>query len=131
MVLLVLLYVLQGLSFGFFLMSVPVIFKKYLTYSELGVLMMCTAPFSFKVFWSPLVEFYYNERFGKRKSWIVPTQLLLVAMLYYFKENLEQLLLSKQVELASAILTAIIFVITCQDIAVDAWAIESLHPENA
>ena len=52
-------------------------------------------------------------------------------MLYYFKENLEQLLLSKQVELASAILTAIIFVITCQDIAVDAWAIESLHPENA
>ena len=72
-ILLIVLYTIQGLTIGFFLMSVPVIFKKYLTYSELGVLMMCTAPFSFKVFWSPLVEFYYLKSFGKRKSWIVPT----------------------------------------------------------
>jgi MFS transporter, PAT family, solute carrier family 33 (acetyl-CoA transportor), member 1 len=76
---------------------VPVIFKKYLTYSELGVMMMCTAPFSFKVFWSPLVEFYYSEKFGKRKSWIVPTQIVLVVMLYYLKENLEELLITKEI----------------------------------
>ena len=28
-------------------------------------------------------------------------------------------------------MTVIIFVITCQDIAVDAWAVEMLHPDNA
>ena len=28
-------------------------------------------------------------------------------------------------------LTGVIFVITCQDIAVDSWAIEMLHPDNA
>jgi len=61
------------MSFGLFCYSVPILFKKYLTYSEIGILMMCTIPFSFKVFWSPLVEFYYNKSFGKRKSWIVPT----------------------------------------------------------
>ena len=94
-ILLVVLYALQGLAFGFFLMSVPVLFKKYLSYSELGVIMMCTAPFSFKVFWSPLVEFYYFESFGKRKSWIVPSQLILVVLLYYFRENLESLLIAK------------------------------------
>ena len=70
--LLIVLYSLQGLPIGFFLVSVPVIFKKYLTYSEIGVIMMCTLPFSLKVLWSPFVEFYYSEKFGKRRSWIVP-----------------------------------------------------------
>jgi MFS transporter, PAT family, solute carrier family 33 (acetyl-CoA transportor), member 1 len=129
--LLIALYALQGLSLGFFLMSVPIIFKKYLTYSELSVIMMSTAPFSFKVLWSPVIEFYHFKRFGKRKSWIVPTQLLMAAMVLYFKENLEQLLIEKQVYLVATILTSIVFVITCQDIAVDAWAVEMLHPENS
>ena len=59
LVLLSALYMLQGLSLGFFLVGFPVVFKKYLTYSELGVIMMCTMPFSFKLFWSPIIEFYH------------------------------------------------------------------------
>ena len=107
------LYTLQGLCAGFFMISVPIIFKKYLTYSELSVIMMCTAPFTFKVFWSPVVEFFYNQKFGRRKSWIVPTQLVIVAMIYYLKDNLEQLLMDKHVFTVAALLTSIIFVITC------------------
>ena len=70
--LLVILYGFQGLPLGFFLSSVPIIFKKYLTYSEIGEIMICTMPFSFKVLWSPFVEFYHIKWIGKRKSWIVP-----------------------------------------------------------
>ncbi len=93
--------------------------------------MMCTMPFSLKVLWSPFVEFYYSERFGKRRSWIVPMQLILCVLLYVLKEYLEDWLITGQVKLVSYMLTAVIFVITCQDIAVDSWAIEMLHPSNA
>ena len=59
MILLVILYSFQGLPLGFFLTTVPILFKKYLSYNEIGVIMMCTMPFSFKVLWSPFVEFYH------------------------------------------------------------------------
>jgi hypothetical protein len=130
LLLLVALYMLQGLSLGFFLMGFPVVFKKYLSYSELGVIMMCTMPFSFKLLWSPLVEFYHLRSLGgKRKSWVIPTQLVMFLMLYYMKDHFEQMLIDKQIEYITIILTAIVFVITCQDIAVDAWAIEMLHKD--
>ena len=85
MVLLVILYSFQGLPLGFFLSSVPIIFKKYLTYSQIGEIMLCTMPFSFKVLWSPFVEFYHFKSIGKRKSWIIPTQLLMCIILFYLQ----------------------------------------------
>ena len=131
MILLVLLYSLQGLPLGFFLSTVPILFKKYLTYNEIGVIMMCTIPFSFKVLWSPFVEFYHFESVGKRKSWIIPTQLLMCVILFWLRNNLEQLLIDKEVHLVSTLMTALVFIITCQDIAVDSWAVEMLLPQFA
>ena len=45
--------------------------------------------------------------------------------------NLEQLLVNKQVWEVMGLLTFFVFIVTCQDIAVDSWAIEMLHPCNA
>ena len=73
MILLVILYSFQGLPLGFFLSTVPILFKKYLSYSQIGEIMLCTMPFSFKILWSPFVEFYHIESIGKRKTWIIPT----------------------------------------------------------
>ena len=131
MILLVILYSFQGLPLGFFLSSVPIIFKKYLTYSQIGEIMLCTMPFSFKVLWSPFVEFYSIEWIGKRKTWILPTQIIMCFILFYLKENVEQLLVDQEVNSVSMLLTFLVFVITCQDIAVDSWAVEMLHPCNA
>ena len=70
--LLVILYSFQGLTFGFFMSTIQIVFKKYLSYTELGVLSWCSMPFSLKLLWAPLIEKYYSKSFGKRKSWIVP-----------------------------------------------------------
>ena len=113
MVLLVILYSFQGLPLGFFLSTVPILFKKYLTYNEIGVIMMCTMPFSFKVLWSPFVEFYHIQSVGKRRSWIIPTQLIMCVILYFLRNNLEQLLIDKQVHFVSTLLTSLVFIITC------------------
>lgn len=93
--------------------------------------MLCTMPFSFKVLWSPFVEFYHFESIGKRKSWIIPTQLIMCAILFYLCFHLEELLVDQKVAYVSSLLTFLVFIITCQDIAVDSWAIEMLHPCNA
>ena len=113
MALLIILYAFQGLPLGFFLTTVPLLFKKYLTYSEVGIIMMCTMPFSFKVFWSPFVEFYSIEWIGKRKSWIIPIQILMCAILFYLRNNLEQLLIDQEVQFVAVLLTALVFIITC------------------
>jgi hypothetical protein len=68
---------------------VPILFKKDLTYSEIGVIMLCTMPFSFKVIWSPIVEFYHFPSVGKRKSWIIPTQIVMGSILIWLSGNLE------------------------------------------
>lgn len=128
MILLVILYMLQGLSLGFFLSTIPMLFKQYLTYQEIGVIMLCTMPFSFKVLWSPIVELYSLNGFGKRKSWVVPMQLSMCAILFYLSGSITELLMTKQVYWLTSLLTLNTFIITCQDIAVDSWAIEMLHP---
>jgi MFS transporter, PAT family, solute carrier family 33 (acetyl-CoA transportor), member 1 len=89
------------------------LFKKDLTYSEIGVIMLCTTPFSFKILWSPVVEFYYSKSFGKRKSWIVPTQIIMTVILYYISVTLEAMLVAKEVYLLASVLTGFIFVTTC------------------
>ena len=33
-------------------------------------------PFSLKLLWAPLVDSLFIAKFGRRKTWLVPTQLL-------------------------------------------------------
>ena len=95
------------------------------------MVMLCTMPYSFKVFWAPLVELYYFEKIGKRKSWVVPTQLVGCCILFYLSFYIVEMLLEKQVYKLTGFLILNTFVITCQDIAVDSWAVEILHPSNS
>lgn len=37
---------------------------------------MVSLPFSLKIIWAPFVDTYYVKSFGRRKSWLVPIQLL-------------------------------------------------------
>lgn len=75
--------------------------------------MLCTMPFSFKVLWSPFVEFYHIEWIGKRKTWIIPTQLIMCVILFYLRSNIEPLLIDQEVDTVSILLTFLVFVITC------------------
>lgn len=52
-------------------------------------------------------------------------------ILYYLSGNIEFMLENKEVYTLTVIFNFFIFVITCQDIAVDSWAVEILHADNA
>jgi len=58
-------------------------------------------------------------------------QLIGCCVLLYLYGSIEQLLKDKEVYLLSGLLIFNTFVITCQDVAVDGWAVEMLHPSNS
>lgn len=76
-VLVYLLYALQGVPFGL-LMSLPLILSsRGVSYADQGTLSFASWPYAIKILWAPFVDSFYIERIGRRKSWIVTIQLLL------------------------------------------------------
>ena len=75
--------------------------------------MMATMPFSFKVFWAPIVELYHLPFMGKRKSWIVPMQMVMCMILFYLQGTIIDMLKAKDVYKLAYLLIANTFVITC------------------
>jgi len=74
------LYFVQGLPFGFQATALPVYLRSAgVSLQAVGLATALSLPWSLKIFWAPLVDRYGGGRFGRRKSWILPLQLLLAA----------------------------------------------------
>ena len=75
--LLLLLYTLQGVPMGLCQSVAFILAEKKLPLSEQGVFSFASWPFSLKLLWAPIVDSLFIRRFGRRKSWLVPTQVAL------------------------------------------------------
>ena len=74
--LLLLLYTLQGVPMGL-AASVPLLLQERgATYSQQSLFSFVSWPFSLKLLWAPLVDGYYSARIGRRRSWLLPAQML-------------------------------------------------------
>jgi len=74
------LYFVQGLPFGFQTKALPVFLRaRGVALAEISLLGLLALPWSLKVLWAPLVDEVYSRRLGRRKSWILPCQLLMAA----------------------------------------------------
>jgi len=72
------LYFVQGLPFGFQATALPVYLRtEGMSLQAVGLATALSLPWSLKILWAPLVDRYGGGRFGRRKSWILPLQLLL------------------------------------------------------
>jgi MFS family permease len=72
------LYFVQGLPFGFQATALPVYLRaEGMSLQGVGLATALSLPWSLKILWAPLVDRYGGGRFGRRKSWILPLQLLL------------------------------------------------------
>lgn len=121
------LYFAQGLPFGFQSTALGL----YLT--ELGLSMKAVSfaralalPWALKALWAPLVDRYGHAGFGRRKSWIIPMQLLLAVSCFAagFVPPAEHL------ALLLALVLAMNFFAATQDIAVDGLAVDLLEPSE-
>ncbi|XP_032887126.1 acetyl-coenzyme A transporter 1 [Amblyraja radiata] len=133
--LLLFLYVLQGIPLGV-AGSIPLILRsKNVSYSDQAIYSFVFWPFSLKLLWAPLVDAAYFSRFGRRKSWLVPTQYFLGLFMFFLSYEVDELLKSNEHTSPNIIkLTAVFFMFgflaATQDIAVDGWALTMLSKEN-
>lgn len=75
-ILLVVLYLLQGIPVGLSFGSIPFLLKAKMSYSEIAIFSLSSWPYSLKLLWSPIVDAIYWPELGRRKSWIIPIQTL-------------------------------------------------------
>jgi MFS family permease len=74
------LYFVQGLPYGFQATALPVYLRaRGLSLTGISLLSILAVPWMLKALWAPLVDRWGSERFGKRRSWIVPMQIGLAA----------------------------------------------------
>ncbi len=76
------LYLTQGLPLGFLFEALPVLLRQNGASLDLIALLPITAlPWIFKFLWAPLVDNHGGARLGRRRSWILPMQAILIVTL--------------------------------------------------
>ena len=71
------LYILQGIPLGL-KSSVPLVLQERgVSYMEQSKFSFSSYPFSMKILWAPIVDAIFIKKFGRRKSWLIPMQILI------------------------------------------------------
>lgn len=124
-------------------------------YNAQAIFALCSWPFSLKLLWAPIVDACFSKRFGRRKSWLVPIQLiagmLMVGGSGYVEQELgldnsnngvagaaassgttavEEAAKSMNVQGVTLFFFTLYFLMATQDIAVDGWALTMLSRKN-
>lgn len=124
------LYFSEGLPFGFQATALPLMLRERgVSLQAIGAAGLLAAPWLGKALWAPLVDRWSSQRFGRRKSWIVPMQAALVACAFVAAH------VESPLELFVIVFLMNLFAATL-DIAVDALAVswldaDELGPGNA
>jgi hypothetical protein len=134
--LLCVLYFLQGVPMGLATGSVPFLLKPYLSYGQIGVFSLASYPYSLKLFWSPIVDAVWSPRFGRRKSWITPVQVIAGLAMIYLGKHIGEMMEQAGANGGEGVWNftywwfMLVFFCATQDIAVDGWAITLMSPPN-
>jgi len=125
---LTLLYMFQGIPIGIAVALMGILKERGATFSQLSTFLLSSWPFSLKILWAPIVDSVYNKRFGRRKSWLVPVQLLLGIGLYVLSSCIDTWLEKGNLDITklTGAMFCMYFLAATQDIAVDGWALTML-----
>eukprot|EP00644_Phytophthora_capsici_P005253 jgi/Phyca11/4313/fgenesh1_pm.PHYCAscaffold_1_\ len=132
--LLLLLYTLQGIPMGLS-SSIPFILQEKVGYGDQATFSLVSWPFSLKLLWAPFVDSLYSERFGRRKSWLIPVQFVCAALMVVGSWFMSDMLgegegQKPHVVYLTVFFFVLYFMMATQDIAVDGWAITMLSEKN-
>lgn len=147
--LLVALYLVQGIPVGLAFGTIPFLLKsmaKETSFTTLGIFSIATYPYSLKILWSPIVDSIYDKKVGRRRSWIIPIQLISGIMLFILGWCISRGLVFKGVDDAfhgrnegvhdlnifslAWYFGSLVFLCATQDIAVDGWALTILSKQS-
>lgn len=130
--LLLILYTLQGIPMGLGRAIPMILIDRGCTYSELGIFSLQSWPFSLKLLWAPAVDCLYIRRFGRRKTWLIPAQVMIGLVMLWSSTHVDALLYGEKTAVwpLTIMFISMNFLCATQDIAVDGWALTMLRKEN-
>lgn len=118
----------SGLPLGLILYAIPDWMRSVgVDLRVIGALSLAQSAWAFKVGWAPLVDRFAPPFWGRRRGWIAITQVLLAAgslLLAGLGQRPDAVWVIGAVALAIAVTSA------TQDIALDAYAVEVLRPDE-
>lgn len=77
--LVILLYIAHALPLYFFNVALPAIMRQQgMDLRWIGMLSLLYLPWAFKFFWAPFVDRYFFPKLGRRRSWLIFTQIAVV-----------------------------------------------------
>ena len=126
--LLLLLYFLQGVPLGISAAIPMMLASRNISYSQQAIFSLVYWPFSIKLLWAPVVDVLYISSVGRRKSWLIPVQLLLGVVLLLLSRNID-IGADFSVTYLTSCFFFVNFLVATQDIAVDGWALTLLSRE--
>ncbi|MGB4270627.1 MAG: MFS transporter [Spirochaetota bacterium] len=122
-ILLFLLYLTQGIRFGFQVTALPVLFRQSgVSLTMIGFSSLLALPWMLKIVWAPLVDRFWIAAFGRRKSWLMPLQI----MIFMSAFSATHIDITSNPLLFAASIFIMNFCASIQDIAVDGLAIDIL-----
>jgi PAT family beta-lactamase induction signal transducer AmpG len=121
------LYIAQAIPVYLVAAALPPIFRArgidLVSIGSIGILML---PWILKFLWAPFIDRTGSTRFGKRRSWIIPMQLISVAAIFY----LSGITPEDNLGIFFPVLMIVALCAATQDIATDGYAVEHLPPHH-
>ena len=118
----------SGLPFGLVMIAIPDwMASSGVSISVVGLITLAQAPWAFKVLWSPLMDRYPPPWLGRRRGWAAVAQVALFALTLVLAGVGNR---PDMPWVVAALALAIAFAGASQDIAVDAYAVDVLRPEE-
>jgi hypothetical protein len=72
--------------------TLPFLLRERLSYSKIAIFSLCSYPYSLKLLWSPIVDACFFPSIGRRRSWIIPMQIILGSLMLWMSFNVQTLL---------------------------------------
>ena len=117
----------SGLPLGLVWIALPAWLKyRGVDIKTIGLFTLAQAPWTLKFLWAPLMDRYRLPFLGRKRSWMLFFQLLLVAGLLGLAREAE----SPTVPVVAALAIFIAFSSASQDIAIDGYAVEVLEKDE-
>lgn len=121
-ILLFFLYLSQGIPFGFQATALPLMLReRNVSLALIGMSTLLASPWMLKFLWAPLIDMKWNRSIGRRRTWIIPLQTLLIFAI---------LAASRTIDISIYLLAVNILVMNMaaatQDVAVDGLAVDVL-----
>lgn len=121
------LYVAQAIPIYLFIAALPAIFRELgVSRTLIGAMGVLLVPWILKFLWAPFVDRYQLSRLGRRRSWILPMQVINIGLVLV----LSQLSPSEDIVLIFGLACLVAFTASTQDIATDGYAVEVLAPDQ-